>query len=83
MGALAIPVHHVSPAKWKKTLGLNSDAETSRARAIEAWPDQAELFARKLDHSRAEAALLGMYGLGRWPMSAGNTTRRCRPKKYQ
>jgi crossover junction endodeoxyribonuclease RuvC len=54
-------------------LGLNSDGETSRARAIETWPAQAELFARKRDHSRAEAALLGMYGLGRWPMGAGNT----------
>src|ERR1700722_7729021 len=52
IGTLAIPVRHVSPAKWKKALGLNGDAETSRARAIETWPDQAELFARKLDHSR-------------------------------
>ena len=82
IGALAIPVRYVSPAKWKRALGLNSDGETSRARAIETWPAQAELFARKRDHSRAEAALLGMYGLGRWPMSAGNTTGRCRPK-YQ
>jgi crossover junction endodeoxyribonuclease RuvC len=63
IGALAIPVRHVSPAKWKKALGLNSDAETSRARAIETWPAQAELFARKRDHNRAEAALLGLYGL--------------------
>jgi crossover junction endodeoxyribonuclease RuvC len=31
IGALAIPVRHVSPPKWKKALGLNSDAETSRA----------------------------------------------------
>jgi hypothetical protein len=68
IGTLAIPVRHVSPAKWKRALGLNSDGETSRARAIETWPAQAELFARKCDHSRAEAALLGMYGLGRWRM---------------
>jgi crossover junction endodeoxyribonuclease RuvC len=61
--ALAIPVRHVSPAKWKTALGLNSDGETSRARAIETWPAEAKLFARKRDHSRAEAALLGMYGL--------------------
>jgi crossover junction endodeoxyribonuclease RuvC len=63
IGALAIPVRHVSPAKWKRALGLNSDGETSRARAIETWPAQAELFARKRDHSRAEAALLGLYAL--------------------
>jgi hypothetical protein len=52
----------VSPAKWKRALGL-SDAETSRAKAIETWPTQAGLFARKRDHNRAEAALLGLYGL--------------------
>jgi hypothetical protein len=63
IGALAIPVRHVSPPKWKKALGLNSDAETSRARAIETWPCHRELFARKRDHNRAEAALLGLYGL--------------------
>jgi crossover junction endodeoxyribonuclease RuvC len=60
IGALAIPVRHVSPAKWK-ALGLNSDSETSRARAIETWPTKAELFVRKRDHNRAEAALLGLY----------------------
>jgi hypothetical protein len=63
IGALAIPVRHVSPAKWKGALGLNSDAETSRARAIETWPTEAHLFGRKKDHNRAEAALLGLYGL--------------------
>jgi len=63
IGALAIPICHVSPAKWKKALGLNSDGEASRARAIESWPTHAELFARKRDHNRAEAALLALYGL--------------------
>ena len=78
VGALAIPVRHVSPAKWKRALGLNSDGETSRARAIETWPAQAELFARKRDHSRAEAALLGLYALkagqleGNSPITYGN-----------
>jgi hypothetical protein len=62
---MAIPVRHVSPAKWKKALGLNSDGETSPARAIETWPAQAKRFGRKRDHSRAEAALLGMHGLDR------------------
>jgi hypothetical protein len=62
IGALVIPVRHVSPAKWKRALGLNNEGETSRARAIETWPAQAELFVRKRDHSRAEAALLGWYG---------------------
>jgi crossover junction endodeoxyribonuclease RuvC len=63
IGALAVPVRHVSPARWKKALGLNSDGEASRARAIETWPTRADLFSRKRDHNRAEAALLGLYGL--------------------
>jgi crossover junction endodeoxyribonuclease RuvC len=63
IGALAIPVRHVSPAKWKRALGLNSDGEASRARAIETWPAHAHRFARKLDHNRSEAALLALYGL--------------------
>jgi hypothetical protein len=56
----------------EKALGLNSDGETSRARAIETWPARAELFARKRDHNRAEAALLGLYALkvGRQPADA-------------
>lgn len=63
IGSLAIPVRHVSPAKWKKALGLNSDGEASRARAIETWPHCADWFGRKRDHNKAEAALLALYGL--------------------
>jgi crossover junction endodeoxyribonuclease RuvC len=63
IGALAIPVRHVSPTTWKRALRLNSDGEFSRARAIETWPEHAELFKRKKDHNRAEAALLAVYGL--------------------
>jgi crossover junction endodeoxyribonuclease RuvC len=38
IGALAIPVRHVTPAQWKRSLGLNSDGESSRARAVETCP---------------------------------------------
>jgi crossover junction endodeoxyribonuclease RuvC len=63
IGALEIPVRRVTPTKWKKAMGLNGEAEASRARAIETWPASADLFARKRDHNRAEAALLALYGL--------------------
>jgi crossover junction endodeoxyribonuclease RuvC len=63
VGALAIPVRHVTPAKWKKALGLSGDGEASRARAIETWPVSADLFARKRDHNRAEAALIGLMAI--------------------
>jgi hypothetical protein len=64
LGALAIPVRHVTPSKWKGALGLNSEAEVSRARAIETWPGMADKFSRKKDHNRAEACLLALYGAG-------------------
>jgi crossover junction endodeoxyribonuclease RuvC len=62
IGSLAIPVRLVPASKWKKGLGLDSSAETSRARAIETWPCNAAMFARKKDHNRAEAALLALWG---------------------
>jgi crossover junction endodeoxyribonuclease RuvC len=71
IGALAIPLRHATPGQWKRALKLTSDGETSRARAIETWPAQAELFARKRDHNRAEAALLGLYALS-LPLSREN-----------
>jgi Holliday junction resolvasome RuvABC endonuclease subunit len=61
LGALNIPVQWTSPAVWKRTMGLNTDAERSRAAAIERWPHQAARFTRKKDHNRAEAALLGLW----------------------
>jgi crossover junction endodeoxyribonuclease RuvC len=52
----------VRPQAWKKALGLNSDAEISRARALQLWPDQSDFFKRKMDHNRAEAALIAEWG---------------------
>ena len=59
IGTLAIPLRHVTPTKWKRAVGLDSNAETSRGRAIESWPHQAELFARKRDHSRGGGRVAG------------------------
>lgn len=52
----------VTPVKWKKAMGLTTDKSLSRAEAIKRWPDQSQLFARKKDDGRAEAALLAEYG---------------------
>jgi crossover junction endodeoxyribonuclease RuvC len=62
VAAQKIPVHFVSPAKWKKHFGLPADKEASRARALQLWPNRTDLFGRKRDHNRAEAALLALYG---------------------
>lgn len=59
---LGIRTELVRPATWKKAMGLNAEAEVSRAKAIELWPDQSAFFKRKMDHNRAEAALIAEYG---------------------
>jgi crossover junction endodeoxyribonuclease RuvC len=61
LGALSVPVVHVTPAKWKRTFGLTSDKERSRRMAIELWPTMAGHFARKRDDGRAEAALIARW----------------------
>lgn len=71
VATLQIPVHFVAPSVWKKHFGLTKDKEEARARALQLWPDRAELFARKRDHNRAEAALLARYGVERIANSGG------------
>lgn len=62
VSVLAIPHHLVAPTVWKKHFRLSGrDKERSRALAIQYWPG-AGCFARKMDHGRAEAALLARYG---------------------
>jgi crossover junction endodeoxyribonuclease RuvC len=60
VAALKIPRHFVTPGKWKKHYGLSADKEQARARALNLWPES-ESFSRKIDHGRAEAALLARY----------------------
>lgn len=58
-----VRIELVVPAKWKKLFGLvGGDKEPSRQLAIRKWPAHADMFARKKDHQRAEAALLAAYG---------------------
>lgn len=56
--ACGIRIDTVTPAKWKKAMGLTTDKKLSRALAIKTWPDQSHYFARVRDDGRAEAALL-------------------------
>ncbi len=55
-------INRPTPNQWKRVMRLTKDKEYSRTRAIEAFPDYYDLFARKKDHGRAEAALLAHYG---------------------
>lgn len=61
LGALSIPVHHVTPNVWKRDAGLRGK-DASRQRATELWPTFADQFARVKDDGRAEAALIARHG---------------------
>lgn len=57
-----IPRTFIAPTKWKIELGLTSNKERSRKRALECFPKYSHLFARKKDDGRSEASLLARYG---------------------
>lgn len=62
LGTLRIPVRYVTPAKWTGDLRVGADKELHRRRAIETWPGSADLFKRKKDDGRADAALIAEWG---------------------
>lgn len=55
---LDIPTREVTPAEWKKRLGLSSSKSASREKASMLFPAAAHLFRRVKDDGRAEAALI-------------------------
>jgi hypothetical protein len=58
-----VPLTIVEPTAWKKFHHLHGkDKELSRQRALMLFPSAHALLARKADHGRAEAALIGLYG---------------------
>jgi crossover junction endodeoxyribonuclease RuvC len=58
---LEIPCTIVEPSSWKRRLGLyGADKETSRQKALMLFPAAHHLLARKMDHGRAEAALIAI-----------------------
>lgn len=66
--ACGVRIEGVSPAKWKRDMGLTADKKLSRAMAIQLWPDQSHYFARAKDDGRAESALLAEWAWRQaWP----------------
>jgi crossover junction endodeoxyribonuclease RuvC len=61
VAALKIETHFVAPAVWKKHFRIGADKEEARRVALQLWPDRSDLFGRKKDHNRAEAALIARY----------------------
>jgi crossover junction endodeoxyribonuclease RuvC len=69
LASFGIPEETVTPAHWKRLVGLppgkDEAKDRSRAMAIAKWPAHAQLFARKMDNGRSDAALIGLAGLRR------------------
>lgn len=67
LAALSIPVTMLAPSSWKRIIGLPPGKEgakdKSRAEALRRCPSHAALFARKRDHGRSDACLIGLAGL--------------------
>jgi hypothetical protein len=64
----AIPMILVEASVWKRQLRLpGKDKEAARQRALQLFPSQHVLFARKRDHGRAEAALIALAGVTHAP----------------
>jgi crossover junction endodeoxyribonuclease RuvC len=67
-GALELPIRFLTPPAWKRSTGVPPGVEakdTARTIAVARSPAHAELFSRKKDVDRAEAALIGWAGLQR------------------
>jgi len=62
IAAYGLPVHYVTPQKWKKSVGLiGKDKDASRQLCLQMFPDHVHLFKRKKDNGRSDAALIGYY----------------------
>jgi len=62
LAALQIPVSIVSPAKWKRSLGVPAGKDAARARASALMPQAAHQWPLKKHDGRAEATLIALYG---------------------
>jgi crossover junction endodeoxyribonuclease RuvC len=59
-----IAITMVEPSKWKRHFHLQGgDKEGARGLVIRLFPGEHRFFARKKDHGRAEAVLVGLYGM--------------------
>lgn len=68
-----IPLYLIEASVWKRAANLPggpAGKEASRQRVIQMFPT-AEGFARKMDHQRAEAALIAIHGIERVLLRGG------------
>jgi crossover junction endodeoxyribonuclease RuvC len=65
IAANGIPLTLVQPVVWKRYFKLSASKEDARARAIQLLPSAAAELQKIKHHHRAEAILLGVYGLAK------------------
>jgi crossover junction endodeoxyribonuclease RuvC len=53
----------VRPGVWDRAIGLKGGPDDARRMAQNRWPHMAALFARVRDDGRADASLIGVYGV--------------------
>ena len=79
LGAYLVPWRLVTAKSWKTHYGLRgSDKEASRQMALRMCPAAAPFLKRKLDHNRADALLIALYGAAK---SSPSGLSDLRPKK--
>jgi crossover junction endodeoxyribonuclease RuvC len=62
LAAFDIPTTLVTPQAWQKAMAVRDGKDGSRERAMQLFPASAELFQRKKDDGRSDAALIAKYG---------------------
>jgi len=62
LAAYEIPTTLVTPQAWQKRVEQRAGKDGSRERAMQLFPSSAELFKRKKDDGRSDAALIAFYG---------------------
>lgn len=63
LAGLYIPCIPVPPATWKMAMGLTRDKSASFIKANDTYPQHKRLWQLKKHHDRAEAVLIGLYGI--------------------
>ena len=59
---IEVPYTEVSPAKWKKDMQVPAQKDAAVLVASRYFPNCTDGWKRKMDHGRAEAALIALYG---------------------
>ena len=72
LGALAVPLRYVAPARWKADLRVPADKQRAKARAHALFPGCVALLSSE---AKAEAAMIALYGT----LSAGVPPTEIRP----